>query len=102
MARVIKPKEEEATFTPETEEVKEEVVVEENVEEKKDSEDDIVVDSASGVTLTANDKKYKVRLRSNHSCHIGGETYHFKKGETYNVSGDVKRILASADLLSNL
>lgn len=94
MARV---KKEEAIFNPIEDEKIEDAEINDEMEET-----DVVTDSASGITLSTKDKKFKVRLRSNHSCHIGGETYHFVKGEVYNVTADVKRVLANADLLSNL
>lgn len=47
-------------------------------------------------------KNVKVCLRVNHSCTIGGVTYHFVKGKQTNVPADVKAILLKADLLMPL
>lgn len=44
-------------------------------------------------------KNVKVRLKTNHSCVVGGVAYHFEKGKLTNVPLEVKSILLQADLL---
>lgn len=48
------------------------------------------------------ERNVKVALIKNHSCTIGGVTYHFEKGKQYNVPQSVKTILKQAGLLSAL
>ena len=92
MARIRK----DATFNP----TDEEIVVDDEV--KAEAEEESFSDS--GVTLNTNvsEKKCKIKVRTNHSCHIGGTFYSFEAGKTYNVPYDVKRVLSGADLLTNL
>lgn len=56
-------------------------------------------DKASTVPVQ---KNVKVCTRVNHSCTIGGVTYHFVKGKQTNVPANVKAILLKADLLMPL
>jgi len=54
------------------------------------------------VETAEKEKLYSIKLRVNHSCYIGGTMYHFQKGGIYRVTSDVKRILSTAGLLTNL
>ena len=47
-------------------------------------------------------KNVKICTKVNHSCFIGGVSYHFEKGKQYNVPESVKSILRQADLLMPL
>lgn len=44
----------------------------------------------------------KIRLRTDHSCTIGSESYDFKRGKVYIVPKNVKKVLNRAGLLSPL
>jgi len=48
------------------------------------------------------EKNVKVCLKVNHSCNIGGVSYHFEKGKQVNVPSSVKTILMQAGLLMPL
>ena len=48
------------------------------------------------------DKNVKIKLRVNHKCHIGADSYNFIAGKIYTVPQNVKRILQDAGLLSAL
>lgn len=47
-------------------------------------------------------KDVKIKMARNHKCHIGGELYDLKEGQTYNVPEFVKMVLANAGVLSPL
>ena len=98
-----------ATITPD--EVSSEVnpVEETPVAEVISVEETEKVETSPETTVTFEDtkstpikKNVKVCLRANHSCSIGGVTYHFEKGKQYNVPESVKSILLQADLLKPL
>ena len=48
------------------------------------------------------DKNVKIKLRVNHKCHIGSDSYNFIAGKIYTVPQNVKRILQDEGLLSPL
>lgn len=52
--------------------------------------------------VPAKEKTVKVALACDHSCFIGGVSYHFRKGETVSVPEPVKDILKNAGLLAAL
>lgn len=68
---------------------------------KNPTEDEVTINEDETVAVPA-ERKVKVRLRENHRCHIGGETYDFKKGQVALVPEFVKSVLAKADLLQSL
>ena len=63
------------------------------------AEDDTSADSPDDVTIQSAVKKVKVKVKKDHSCCIGGIWYNLVAGKETNVPEDVKRILASANLL---
>ena len=74
------------------------VMVTDTEEEK--AEDETSADSSDDdVTIQSAVKKVKVKVKKDHSCCIGGEWYNLVAGKETNVPEDVKRILASANLL---
>lgn len=68
-----------------------------DTEEK--AEDETSADSSDDVTIQSAVKKVKVKVKKDHSCCIGGVWYNLVAGKETNVPEDVKRILASANLL---
>lgn len=89
--------------TPETTEDAEkkldDLVMVADTEEEK-AEDETSADSSDDdVTIQSAVKKVKVKVKKDHSCCIGGEWYNLVEGKETNVPEDVKRILASANLL---
>lgn len=74
------------------------VMVTDTEEEK--AEDTTSADSSDDdVTIQSAVKKVKVKVKKDHSCCIGGIWYNLVAGKETNVPEDVKRILASANLL---
>ena len=74
------------------------VMVTDTEEEK--AEDETSADSSDDdVTIQSAVKKVKVKVKKDHSCCIGGIWYNLVAGKETNVPEDVKRILASANLL---
>ena len=47
-------------------------------------------------------KANRIKMRCDHTCHIGGEWYYLKAGVCYNVDDNVKSILDGAGLLAPL
>lgn len=47
-------------------------------------------------------KDVKIKMARNHRCHIGGDYYDLKEGQTYNVPEFVKYVLAKAGVLAPL
>lgn len=93
------------------------VETEDDAEDEKDTESNDSGDELSGgdtngddfgVTISApksiKTKTTTVRIATvcDHSCHIGGKPYHFKKGVPTNVPEPVKQILKNAGLLAAL
>lgn len=70
----------------------------ENPETAPPSEDEDVVISAPKEIKTK-ETNVKVAVMADHSCHIGGVPYHFKKGVPVYVPRPVKEILKNAGLL---
>lgn len=74
------------------------VMVTDTEEEK--AEDETSADSSDDdVTIQSAVKKVNVKVKKDHSCCIGGIWYNLVAGKETNVPEDVKRILASANLL---
>lgn len=67
--------------------------------EEGKAEDETSADSSDDVTIQSAVKKVKVKVKKDHSCCIGGIWYNLVAGKETNVPEDVKRILASANLL---
>ena len=68
--------------------------------EEEKAEDETSADSSDDdVTIQSAVKKVKVKVKKDHSCCIGGIWYNLVAGKETNVPEDVKRILASANLL---
>lgn len=86
MARGLKKVEDNSTEIEETTEETTEEVVEET--SKKPIEE-----KAIKVELVT------IKTNRNHICTIGGETYHFQRGESIEVPENVKDILANAGML---
>lgn len=94
----------------ETEESEETYSGEEPKEESpKQGGDETSGDDNFGVTITApkptvstKATTVKVATVCDHSCHIGGKPYHFKKGVPTSVPEPVKQILKNAGLLAAL
>jgi hypothetical protein len=59
----------------------------------------VMIDTAP---KSAPDRNVKIRVGRNHSCSIGGTSYHFEAGKVYNVPLNVKKILEKVDLLKPL
>lgn len=93
------------------------VETEDDTEDEKETESNDSGDELSGgddkgddfgVTISApksiKTKTTTVRIATvcDHSCHIGGKPYHFKKGVPTNVPEPVKQILKNAGLLAAL
>lgn len=70
------------------------------VEETKETTPVVTFEDKSPKTPI--EKNVKVRLKTDHSCTIGGVRYHFVKGKHTNVPESVKSILLQADLLMPL
>ena len=51
---------------------------------------------------TKKSKANRIKMRCDHTCHIGGEWYYLKAGVCYNVDDNVKSILDGAGLLAPL
>ena len=62
----------------------------------------VTVSAESVGTFKMPKQNVKIRLRSNHSCTIGKESYDFKAGKVYTVPKNVKKVLNRAGLLSPL
>lgn len=62
----------------------------------------VTVSADSVDTFKMPKQNVKIRLRSNHSCTIGKESYEFKAGKVYTVPKNVKKVLNRAGLLSPL
>lgn len=104
----------EVTNTPENDEASVETTVEETPVVETDTvgtptpAETVEEKTAPTVTFDENKatkpvvKNVKVCVKTNHSCTIGGVTYHFIKGKQYNVPANVKSILLQADLLMPL
>lgn len=80
-----------------------------NEESPKQEGDETSRDDNFGVTITApkptvstKATTVKVATVCDHSCHIGGKPYHFKKGVPTSVPEPVKQILKNAGLLAAL
>ena len=80
-----------------------------NEESPKQEDDETSGDDNFGVTITApkppvstKATTVKVATVCDHSCHIGGKPYHFKKGVPTSVPEPVKQILKNAGLLAAL
>lgn len=80
-----------------------------NEESPKQEGDETSGDDNFGVTITApkptvstKATTVKVATVCDHSCHIGGKPYHFKKGVPTSVPEPVKQILKNAGLLAAL
>lgn len=78
-------------------------------ESPKQEGDETSGDDNFGVTITApkptvstKATTVKVATVCDHSCHIGGKPYHFKKGVPTSVPEPVKQILKNAGLLAAL
>lgn len=84
----------------------------ETTEEQKDSVPEVTVDTTpaepevevdTDKAKVDNSKKpnttVKIRMRIDHKCTIAGEFYDLKKGKTYTVPQNVKRILNKAGYL---
>lgn len=102
---------EEDAETEESEETDsgEEPSEEPNEESPKQEGDETSGDDNFGVTITApkptvstKATTVKVATVCDHSCHIGGKPYHFKKGVPTSVPEPVKQILKNAGLLAAL
>ena len=85
----------------------------ENVTAEEVADDSIVVggdeqeDSPVSVQKTEKEptkkcKANRIKMRCDHTCHIGGEWYYLKAGVCYNVDDNVKSILDGAGLLAPL
>lgn len=44
-------------------------------------------------------KMVRIKMRDDHRCHIGGQSYVLEKGKCYNVPENVKNVLTRAELL---
>lgn len=66
----------------------------------ENTEDEVKVEVPE--TKEIPDKNVKIKLRVDHKCHIGKESYNFIAGKIYTVPQNVKRILQDAGLLSAL
>lgn len=85
--------------TEDTEKKLDDLVMVTDTEEEK-AEDETSADSSDDdVTIQSAVKKVKVKVKKDHSCCIGGIWYNLVAGKETNVPEDVKRILASANLL---
>lgn len=67
---------------------------------KKDEDNDFITPSIPEVVVPTKETRVKVATTCNHSCHIGGEAYHFVAGVTTYVPRPVKDILKRAGLLA--
>lgn len=87
-----------AETTEDAEKKLDDLVMVADTEEK--AEDETSADSSDDdVTIQSAVKKVKVKVKKDHSCCIGGIWYNLVAGKETNVPEDVKRILASANLL---
>lgn len=87
-----------AETTEDAEKNLDDLVMVTDTEEK--AEDTTSADSSDDdVTIQSAVKKVKVKVKKDHSCCIGGVWYNLVAGKETNVPEDVKRILASANLL---
>lgn len=87
-----------AETTEDAEKKLDDLVMVTDTEEEK-AEDETSADSEDDVTIQSAVKKVKVKVKKDHSCCIGGVWYNLVAGKETNVPEDVKRILASANLL---
>ena len=88
-----------AETTEDAENKLDDLVMVTDTEEEK-AEDETSADSSDDdVTIQSAVKKVKVKVKKDHSCCIGGIWYNLVAGKETNVPEDVKRILASANLL---
>ena len=88
-----------AETTEDAEKKLDDLVMVTDTEEEK-AEDETSADSSDDdVTIQSAVKKVKVKVKKDHSCCIGGIWYNLVAGKETNVPEDVKRILASANLL---
>lgn len=87
-----------AETTEDAEKTLDDLVMVTDTEEEK-AEDETSADSSDDVTIQSAVKKVKVKVKKGHSCCIGGIWYNLVAGKETNVPEDVKRILASANLL---
>lgn len=87
-----------AETTEDAEKKLDDLVMVTDTEEEK-AEDETSADSSDDVTIQSAVKKVKVKVKKDHSCCIGGVWYNLVAGKETNVPEDVKRILASANLL---
>lgn len=74
--------------------------VEEAVEEV--AEDEVPEVEVKEVPIEKKEKLVKIKMKKTHRCCIAGEWYYLEKGEVYEVSPDVKRILNKSELLAPL
>lgn len=86
---------EEVTIDPTSLEVEEEVEIEH-------IEDNSIEIQPLDETQPLPTKKVRIVTNRDHRCNVGGEWYTFKQGVQQNVPENVKKILASAGLLSVL
>lgn len=79
-------------------------VEEDNSEDNSETAppDPTVIFEDKDSTKSPLEKNVKVCLNVNHSCNIGGVSYHFEKGNQVNVPTSVKAILMQAGLLMPL
>lgn len=84
----------------ETPAIEEPVMAEERVEEKKTVT--VEVDPTATEKSVRKEGNVRVRMRVDHKCNIAMVRYDLKKGETYTVPENVKKILDSRGLLAPL
>lgn len=88
------------------EKIVEEVIVEEEevtVEEPKEEEVETVeIDKEAVQDKRQIKKDVKIKMSCDHKCHIGGENYELKEGNTYVVPEFVKYTLSKAGVLAPL
>lgn len=97
--KVTKKEEEKKVEVVEVAEEKKEEPVEK--EEKKEPEKVTIKKDAVQDNRPVK-KEVKIKMARNHRCHIGGEYYDLKEGQTYNVPEFVKYVLANAGVLAPL
>ena len=85
----------------EEEPVVETVTVEDTAEELS-VEDKVEVDVTAPTTSRRTEGNVKIKMRTDHRCTIAMERYDLKKGQTYVVPENVKKILNEAGLLAPL
>jgi hypothetical protein len=68
-------------------------------QEKTTKQENSVVFEKADTGKKPPEKNVKIRVKTNHTCSIGGVVYHFEKGKQVTVPENVKKILMESNLL---